>query len=277
MSKMKEKKVLLGTPFLTYSWNTGSFIFKALTELGHPCYAWDYRMTPRVPDVEYDLAIIHKGESLNPDDLKSPKINWFPDRLSRFPELHGNLKKYDKVLTWNKPEYEWAEWLPLGYDPSIHRDLGIERKLDCIYIGTANSKRKVEWLTAIKPQMIFGSNWQNYGINAYPPLHIPEFIRLMNMSKIVLNVHEESIGPNGKVYEIPPCGFMLVDRVEGIEDVFGKLTDRIAFSSPREARELITYYLENPKELETVWHQQRDKIKDVTCLNQVRKLIEAIE
>lgn len=268
-------KVLLVTPFLTYAWNTGNLILKALGELKHYCIVWDPRAS-YIPDIhDYDVAIVQKGETVNPEDLKSPKINWFPDRLSRNPELHETLKKYDRIFTWNLPEHEWAEWLPLGFDPDVHRDFGLERRFDYIYIGTANSKRKVEWIKQIKPQIIAGSNWEEYGLNVYQPMHIPQFIRFMNLSKIVLNVHESAWGINDKTFFIPNCSFMLIDDIPGVRELFGdKVADKISFSSPKEANDLIKFYLDNSEERQAAWMKEKEVITPYTCRKQVTKLLE---
>jgi len=270
-------KVLLATPYLTYSWATGNLILKALGELGHYAIAWDYRVSPMPSADDYDVALVQKGDGVDPRELMGYRVNWFPDRLSRYRWMHDTLARYDDVYSWNKPEYDWAEWLPLGYDEHVHRNLNLPRTLNCVYIGTANSKRKVQWVKAIKPQMVFGSEWELYGVRACQPMHLPQFVRLMNASKIVLNVHEWPIGPNGKTFEIPPCAFMLVDRVEGMDLVFpNRLLNKISFRHPKEGRELIDYYLENPKELERAWEAERNGIRPFTTKRQVEKLLSRV-
>jgi len=271
-------KVLLASPILTSEFDSGIYILKALSDLGHSVGIWDYRLEPnKRVDMDYDLLLVNKGESIDPDKFKSPKVCWYPDQLSRFP-VKEKLGKYDKVYSINKPEpgYEFVEWLPGAYCPEVHRDLGLEKCLKTIYIGTANSLRKVEWVKEISPAVISGNNWDAYGISASSPRYSINFTLVVNQAHIAINVHQSNWGIGRKIFELIPCTFTLTDRVEGVEDIFGGLTDKMSFETPKEARELITFYLENEDERARIWGHEKKIVEPYTYRNQIAKILEGL-
>jgi len=274
-------KILLASPVITSEFDSGIYILRALSELGHHVRVWDYRLSPYFPPTfgDYDLLLANKGETVPVWRFKPPRVCWYPDVLGRFPEHLRVIREYDLVFTINKPPEgcDWATWLPGCYDPLVHQDLRLPREWDTIYIGTANSKRKVEWIRAIRPQVIFGNGWQRFGIEAHPPQYSVRFAAVVNRARIAINVHESEHGVNRKLYELVPCAFTLTDRVRGIEEILGdRLADLVCFDSPRRARELIQYYLENPEERERVWAMERKLLEPYTYENQVRKILEAV-
>lgn len=275
-------KILLASPVITSEFDSGIYILRALSELGHHVLVWDYRLNPHYPPTreDYDVMIANKGELVPVHLFKPPRVCWYPDVLGRFPEHLGVIRQYDRVFAINKPPEgcDWATWLPGCYDPLAHRDLRLPKEWDTIYIGTANSKRKVEWIRAIDPQVIFGNRWELFGIRAHPPRYSVRFAEAVNRARIAVNVHESEHGVNRKLYELVPCAFTLTDRVRGIEEILGdRLADLVCFDSPREARRLIRHYLKNPEERERVWAMERKALEPYTYENQVRKILEAVD
>lgn len=269
-------KVLLASPILTSEFDSGIYILKALCDLGHSVSIWDYRLEPdKKIDMDYDLLFVNKGESIDPDKFKSPKVCWYPDQLTRFP-VKEKLEKYDAVYSINRPEdgFEFVEWLPGAYCPEIHRALGIEKLWRTIYIGTCNSQRKLGWVKEINPDVIFGNNWGPYGISASTPRYSINFTLVVNQARIAINIHQSDWGTNRKIFELIPCTFTLTDRVEGVEDIFGKLTDKMSFATADEAKELIDFYLENEEERNKVLKKEREIIKPLTYKNQISKILE---
>ncbi|GAI97302.1 unnamed protein product, partial [marine sediment metagenome] len=51
------------------------------------------------------------------------------------------------------------------------------------------------------------------------------------------------------------------------------LTNQIGFKTPEEARELIKYYLERPKEREEIWQLERERIQEYTYEKVARKIL----
>lgn len=269
-------KVLLASPILTGEFDSGIYILKALSDLGHSVSIWDYRLEPdKKIDMDYDLFLVNKGESIDPDKFKSPKICWYPDQLSRFP-VKEKLEEYDAVYSINKPEncFAFVEWAPGAYCPEVHRYLGIEKSWKTIYIGTCNSQRKLDWIREINPQLIYGNLWRENNVLAHPPQYSTRFTMMVNQACIAINVHQSDWGTNRKLFELVPCTFTITDRVEGVEDIFGKLADKMSFETPAEAKELIAYYLENESERLRLWEQEKKIVEPYTYKNQVKKILD---
>lgn len=267
-------KVLVATPIFQ-PYDTGRFVLKALTELGHSCAIWDYRLTPKIPTQEYDVALVLKGESIDPTMLRHPRVNWYPDNLVRNEEMIKKVEMYDAFYTINKESH--GVWLPGAYDEDVHKKMSIDRELnfDLVFIGTNNHPWKLDFLRHLRRSFnfpVFGNNWpQSF---AYPPLYFQDYAIMLNNAKIALNLHwDHQHGTNRKTFEIPPCTLMLTDRVEGIGDIFGRLADKMSFETPEEAKELIQFYLENEEERLKVWEWQKAVIEPYTYKNQVAKIL----
>ncbi|MDI6903810.1 MAG: glycosyltransferase [Methanocellales archaeon] len=97
---------------------------------------------------------------------------------------------------------------------------------------------------------------------------------MVNQARIAINIHQSDWGTNRKIFELIPCTFTLTDRVEGVEDIFGKLTDKMSFATADEAKELIDFYLENEEERNKVLKKEREIIKPLTYKNQISKILE---
>jgi len=220
-----------------------------------------------------DVTIVLKGESIDPRKLpSSPRFCYWPDALERTPEIEEVLRYYDKVFTSVRPTPGWMEWLPTGWDPAIHKDLNINRGLETIYVGTANSQYKVGTIRRIRPDLVYGNGW-NLGPE-FGPKYLHDLTYTLNNAEILIDVHQSpNVGLNRKLFEMIACGFTLVDRVPGVEEILGwGLTHQVGFANPDEAKELIRYYLERPKERGEIWRLEREKIQEYTYEKAVEKV-----
>ena len=248
-----------------------------MTNRGHSVYLWDYRLQRRVPEVDPDLTIVFKGESISPWELPRPRFNYFPDWFSRFPGIEGLLEQYDRVFTPVCPTPSWAIWLPSGWDPDVHKDLELPRIKEVFYIGTANSPYKINMVKGIDPLYILGNGWDKVYSGQEKKTHIPaylhEFVHVANRAGLLIDIHQEStIGLNRKCFEMAACGPTIYDNVPGLEDIFGDLTPEIAFSSVETARIKVRLLLEDDKKRAEIWAQEREAIKHYTyekCLDKM--------
>jgi len=256
--------ILLITPIYSTHYDAGWFWLRALNQLGHSVTVWDYRLDKNPPPLFHypEVTLVLKGENIDPKKLPSPHVCYWPDALDRTPGIENHLRKYDKVFALVKPIPDWMEWLPTGWDPAIHRDLQVERK-GTTYIGTCNSIYKKDMIEAIRPDLVHGNNWD---YSYLPPVYLHDFVRCANVAKVLIDVHQApNAGPNRKFFEMIACGFTIVDRVPGVEEVLGKdLSDQVSFKTPEEAKELITYFVDKYSEREELWRLERERIKPYT-------------
>lgn len=270
-------KILVATPFMSQHFDSGLFWVKAMTNRGHSVYLWDYRLQPTMPHVVPDLTVVFKGENINPNNLPHPRFCYFPDWFSRFPGIESLLKEYDRVFTPVCPTPDWAVWLPSGWDPDIHKDLALQRIKEAIYIGTANSRYKIEMVKGIKPYYVFGNGWADIdfglGVAVRPPVYLHDFVLTANQAGLLIDIHQErTIGLNRKCFEMAACGPTIYDAVPGIEDVFGDLASEITFSSVEAAKIKVRLLLDDDKKRAEVWAKEREAIRNYTyekCLDKM--------
>jgi len=277
-------KILVATPFMSQHFDAGMFWVKALCNMNHSVVLWDYRLHPErlssISNSNYELAIVFKGEGLDPRLLHTPRICYWPDDLGRTPGIEEVLRHYNKVFTPVRPTPDWMEWLPSGWDPSIHRDLKTERLVNTIYIGTANSDYKVKTITDISPTSVFGNRWVERGSSSNPPVYLRDLVGVSNQAKILIDVHQSpTVGLNRKMFEMMACGPTIVDRVPGVEEVLPGVWNLCSFNPEKvsEANLIISYFLSCPEARDDLWKRQRKAIEPYTYENCARRLLEWIK
>ena len=283
--------ILLITPLYSSAhYDSGWFWLRALNELGHSVQVWDYRLDVGPPPFLHcpDVTLVLKGETVDPRKLPHPVINYWPDALERTPGIEGVLKHYDKVFSPVRPTPDWIEWLPIGWDSTIHRDLEVARH-GVIYIGTNNSRYKEQMISKIAPDIIIGNGWDSVqigpldykvpSISILPPKYLHEFVWWANKAEVLIDVHQSPYaGVNRKFFEMISCGFTIVDRVPGVMGILGEIFGlNVTYTSVEEAKELVNFFLKNPEERKKMWEMEKEKIQPYTYENSVRRLLECLK
>ena len=278
-------RVLLVTPLYSQHYDAGHLWLKAFNDLGHLCEVWDYRLQPgryKIP-TEYapgwqpNLVMVLKGESVDPTTLPHPRFCYWPDALERTPGIEQVLQQYDRVYTPVRPTPPRMVWLPTGWDPDIHRYTGASKDIDSLYIGTNNSDRKRHYLAAIKPQVVAGNGWGNIrepSITFLPPHYLHDFVSLTSRAKVAINIHQGPVGLNRKLFECCACAFTITDRVPGVEEVLGDITEAVSFTTPEEGKTLLEKWGKDDRGREEMWQKERERIAPYTYLNAVLKSLE---
>ena len=282
-------KILLVTAFIGNLYDSGKYVAKALSELGHHLILWDPYINSKTPSADYDLAFVLKGEGIDFKKLKSPKINWYPDYITCFPRDAGFAELIDKHISNFDLFFTAAKegkgiWLPGSCDSDIHKPYEIEQPFDVVFVGTAHSKERGEFITNFAKEFkgkfaIFGNGWGNYSIKTNPPRYFDEFGWVMSASKIALNIHGDmfGVGLNRKVHEIAGCGsaMLLTDNVDGLEETYPMAPK---FNSLEECLELTEYYLNNQRERrKLVKEMQKQAYEKFTYKTQVARILKIVE
>lgn len=264
--------ILLVSPIITREFDSGKYILKALGELGHFVSIWDYRLEPNKKDLpKCDLTIVNKGEGIDVDSLPGLKALWYPDYPIPEKEV---TSKYDKVFIAAKVESEF-QWLPGAYDYHVHLPLSVKKTVETLYIGSNTTERKRKFIEEIDPDIVVGNGWSGVR-KSYCPMYGLSFSMVVNTAKIAIDIHSVEVGVNRKLFELIPCVFTLVDRVTGVEEILGRVADKVCFDTPEECNELIDYYLDNEEERQLVWVAEKEAIFPYTYENQVEKILEAM-
>lgn len=278
-------KILLGSPIFSMHFDVGLFWARALSALGNSLYLWDYRLQPEVPKVDADFSFILKGQTVNADALPHPCLNYWPDAFERSPGIEKILSHYDLVFTPVRPTPEGIVWLPSGFEPLVHRDMGLERWIKSIYIGTNNSEYKKRMVWAIEPDRIAGNGWHYPNLPVIrqrtilmPPQYLHDFVKWANQAKVLIDCHQsQGIGVNNKLLELIGCGFTIVDWASGIDELFPDIWQKFTFRTAGEARELIQYYLSHEAERNELWERQKKAIEPYSYENCAKEVIKCLE
>ena len=274
--------ILLVTPLYSQHYDAGHFWLRALNQLGHTVTVWDYRLDPKPPPMceTPDLTLVMKGEIINPRDLPPYCFCYWPDALERTPGIENILQQYDRVFTPVRPTPEWMEWLPTGWDETIHQYLNLERSIGSLYIGTANSEYKMEMIKEIDPDVVCGNGWSRDFEVFYGPQYLREFVYWANCAKVLINVHQSpEVGINRKLFELIACGFTTTDNVLGVAELLGPVLESAVTYPPgnsTQAKEMVQYYLTHRDEREGVWKLEREAILPYTYLMAAERILSCL-
>ena len=275
-------KILLISPFVSNSWDTGKFIAKAISELGHHLAFWDPRITADPPSVDYDFALVHKGLEVDTSKLKRPRVNWFPDLIAQYEDMDKFMANFDYFFTTSKEEA--GVWLPGSMDPDVHHPYPMEKVYDVIFVGAAHSAVRVKFIKRFMRLFkgkfgLFGNDWIGHGIQAYPLSSPQAYAQAFSTAKIALSIHYDifGVGPAFKIHEIAGCGsaMLLTDNIVGLEETYPMAPK---FNSLEECLELTNYYLNNLRERRNlVKEMQKRAYEKFTYKHQVAKILKIVE
>ena len=269
--------ILLGTPYLSANWfDSGLLWLHALSQLGHSVIMWDHRLegpatawlTKRI-----DVALMLKGLPQHVETFKGiahvsqhpvKTISYWPDAFGRTPGLLQQLlDAYDLVATPVRPTPAGCLWLPTGWDWRIHSELPqVAKTHDSVFIGTA-TPRKYEYVRVVKPKLLFGNDWSEFGLYGVKPVYLHDYVRTLNMAKVAIHVHRDGdVGVGRRFFEFIACTFTLTDLAPGVEEVLGSdLAAKVGFTTPEEAKEKLRWYLNHPGELQATWKAEKMAIQ----------------
>lgn len=193
----------------------------------------------------WDLIISIKGEAISPKTLKTISAGtklalWFPDD----PRFFNGLVKYiaphyDYVFTVSTEKSILSKYsliskhvnsLPVGCYKKIHHSLeNIEKKFDISFIGSYTPYRR-RIIKKLRQEgfnvVVFGSLWRRLfgGCLVFDPVYGPYMVKIINQSKISLNIHAASdLGNkvNQRTFEVTGSGgILLSDHAFEIEKFF---------------------------------------------------------
>lgn len=186
-----------------------------------------------------------------------------------------------------------AEWLPLAFEPGIRRQLPeVERDVPVSFVGSFSSSHpyRAEVLNAVarvaplqtwtagRQGLLLGSaiaetiRGQAFGIDMY---------HVMARSRIALNTHAAVAGHaanNLRLYEATGMGAMLITEARSnLGELFDVGTEVVAYESPRQASELVRYYLDHPDDARVIADAgQARTLHDHTWTNRMQRLAKMI-
>jgi len=240
------------------------------------------------------FTLVYKGSGVLSQSVTSLRGLGAPVFLI-YPDV--SLHSHDRLIPRCVPLYDWVfttksfgphdlqthfginctEFLPHGFDPSIHRPLALGNRTkelfgcDVSFIGNWSPKKE-RILTYLAEQLpdihlrVWGPNWTRVGhqilsqrIEGSEILGdvYPLAIQCSSINLAIL--HEKVAGASSgdrttsRTFHIPGSGgFMLHERTDEVRSFFQENEEMACFGSPAELVDKVRYYLECPAEREQI-------------------------
>jgi len=197
----------------------------------------------RVDDGDYKFDIDHnrlKPSFFYVSDVHLKKPFRAIKEAARFYS-HLFCAQYDGYLKLKRVCAHKVSWLPHACDSELHRDAGIERKLDIAFVGNDGGNPRKFILQELRER------YPNSSIDTAP---YSDISRIYSGARIGFNY---SIGSdiNMRTFESMAGGAMLLtNRIDGngFQKLFKDRTHLVAYRDPREIFELIGHYLRRDNE-----------------------------
>lgn len=172
-----------------------------------------YAQLAAMPRAQRPLVVLWHTEPLPPPraaGLPWPRLNWWETakcvlRDSNATDVYTNylvLRRWVKqripdvlvAATLGRCEFLSergiaADWVPLGYEPSYGRDLGLSREIDVLFLGAQDVPRRNRLLRSLRQK---GIQIEAVGSYADPNCWGEERTKLLNRTKIMLNLARTS-------------------------------------------------------------------------------------
>ncbi|MEM3191141.1 MAG: glycosyltransferase [Candidatus Parvarchaeota archaeon] len=225
----------------------------------------------KVRKIDPDAIIVFKGEFLSSRSLKLLSDNYkvyllYPDAFKFKPIMKNRLQYYQSVFTaanrinlYAKLGAKRVVTVPWACDPDFHRKIEAEKKYDLSFIGTAYRERK-RIVRKLENVATFGDFWGK-GINSHPAVYGEDFIRVINETRINLNLQAEANiiadAPTMRTFELAGSGgFQISDYMPSVKRYFPMI---VTFHDVNELKELISYYQKNDIERTEIANRIRDR------------------
>jgi spore maturation protein CgeB len=236
---------------------------------------------------------------------------WTIDAPRIFEPIRTSAPYYDFVFIGGSEAAELLEdlhiknlrWLPFACDPDFHSLVKLSdedrRRYSCevCFVGSGwgglypYRRKYLEALTDFDLG-IWGPGWETL-----PPLsplrrflrggetRPEEWVKIFGASKIVFHSHYRD--PTGmipcyqaapRVYEALACGsFLIVDSQPDVLKFFIPGQDLAVFNDATELRELVSYYLDHPREAERIARKGREKVlAHHTYRHRIREILDIV-
>ncbi len=212
-----------------------------------------------------DVAIFDRGNAFPPDligRIPARTVLYYPDVLptsdrhqgvavAKYAEFRAVAPHFDDVVLHDRHAYDWLlsrghanlrGVVMLPYDPKRHRDLGLDRDLEVLFVGGASDHRErwIEHLRAAGIPVTWEAVWGE------------EFIHAMNRAKVVLNLHfTEHPNTELRIVEALACRCFVVSEPVTAPPLFEDGVHFVALDWDT-AAQTIRHYLARPAERERI-------------------------
>jgi spore maturation protein CgeB len=211
------------------------------------------------------------------------------------------LKSYDLIMT-SFPHFVprlqamgvAAEYFRIGFDTRVLELLGtVERDVDASFVGGISRHHgkalpMLEYLALSTPIEFFGYGASSLSRSSpivarhHGEVWGLDMYRALARSRITLNRHidvAENSANNMRLFEATGVGALLItDRKDNLDELFEVGKEVVAYSTPKEAAELIRYYISHPEEARAIARAgQARTLRDHTYQRRMGELVPALQ
>ncbi|MNX65812.1 hypothetical protein D3C86_968830 [compost metagenome] len=197
-------------------------------------------------------------------------ISWFSDDHWRFEQHSKHIAEaVDLSVTTDEKSLQHynAHGLPVtlsqwASNHFLYKPKLLKKEYDVCFIGQNYGVRE-QVINSLRSAglrvVVRGRGWPEGKVS------FSEMIDLYNQSRICLNIAEASQGSRlqikGRDFEVPSCGCVLLTRAEtGIENYLTPGVECLTYQSFDELPQLITRWVNQPRELEAISEAGRQKV-----------------
>ncbi|MCC6143853.1 MAG: glycosyltransferase [Candidatus Hydrogenedentes bacterium] len=173
------------------------------------------------------------------------------------PAFHHNLARYDVIVCDKPGSLQYRPWgatpryhAPLyGYHPRDHRNLGIPRDIDVLFIGNLNPAIHQKRARLLEALRALGGP---YRVEILSGLWGDAYAQALNRARIVFN-HSIRGEMNLRAFEAPACGALLLQETENLEIREYLATGReVVLYTDDTLRDTVTHLLDHEAERATI-------------------------
>lgn len=252
---------LVGAQWSNHPWGMENEVRRAFEMLGITIsdtdFRRDYNRLPELFQQESHVMLVIKGNGIPPELIKRlpcKTILWYQDDI--FATEHAskhiahNGCAFDVVYSFDKMAIDQyrklgvknPQWLPLAMSPAVHRKIFLtKKKYDISFIGNIYPNRRTLLERLAKRFNLVVTQ-----------AFMDDMVKILNESKIVLNL---GVGPTGiqqRVFEAMGCGsFLLTNEIPEESKLFKDLVHLVYFNDAN-IEELAAYYLSHDEEREAI-------------------------
>ncbi len=213
-------------------------------------WRWAISADPAFREIDLLLVVDPLRLRFSPEGLANKTAYYAIDSHVSFHDHveQARVVDYDVVFVAQKDDlskYRGAgcrhvQWLPLAFDPTIHRKIALKKVRNVSFVGRvwrgAETWEQERWNLLLLMQ-------NRVGLEIHTAF-LHDMVRIYNESKVVFNKSLRG-DVNMRVFEALGCGcFLLTDRCgNGLGDLFKDKEHIVTYETPAEAIDLARYYL----------------------------------
>lgn len=188
--------------------------------------------------------------------------NWDAELIDKMKHCNYVFCSVKKCVEDAKEYCENSYRLQGGYDPAVHYPMSLPKERDVTFIGTLRPEKRV-----------FMCGWD---FDIITGVYNKDHSRIVSETKINLSFTHGG-GTSNRLYKLLAAkGFVLTQPWDGMEEDFEAGKDFVVFTSPRDLKEKIVYYLAHENEREQIAAHGYETVKKYDNVNYARRILEAV-